>query len=101
MPKTTHSKVASTTRGRIAQGESQTTCSGIDARTPPMTSTVNHEDGTHHPRRAAAAMRNRPPDAMPSSGVRVFNASPGGINVRVSVKKGHSTPPPTHHGGGP
>src|SRR6056297_1161803 len=101
MPNPIHSNAASTTSGWIAQRESQTTCSGIDARTPQMTSTVDHEDGTHHPRRAAAAMRNRPPDAMPSGGVRVFNASPGGINVRVSVKKGHSTPPPTHHGGVP
>src|SRR6056297_2725434 len=101
MPNTTHSNAASTTSGTIAQPDSQTTCSGIDARTPPTTSTGNHEDGTHQPRTAAAARRNSPPDAMPRIGVSVFNASPGGISVRVPAKKGHSTPPPTHQGGGP
>src|SRR5690554_3430287 len=60
----------------------------------------NHASGTTQPSNAPAASRKLTAEAMPSSGVTALSVSPGGISVLVSEKNGHSSPPPTHQGGG-
>ncbi|HSB03539.1 MAG TPA: hypothetical protein VLE49_23000 [Anaerolineales bacterium] len=46
---------------------------------------LQNDPGTSQRRRAAAARRNNIADVTPRTGVSVFNKSPGGISVRVSI----------------